>query len=202
MNLRSGRPSFVLPLGVLLAATAIAAAVAISTYRLAAAGAAAEARERGVLAEARGRFQRAGEERDLLARHVPRYRALQAAGFVGPGQRVNWVDALRTAAERARLPGVQYQIGAEAPMPAPPAGTAGLVHSPMAIDLQLLHEDDLLRFLRALEAQRAGLFLIESCSLERLGAATEAPRPDTNLRAECALAWITVPGPGPGPSPR
>jgi len=62
--------------------------------------------------------------------------------------------------------------------------------------------DDLLRFLRALEAQRAGLFLIESCSLERLGAATEAPRPDTNLRAECALAWITVPGPRPGPSAR
>lgn len=193
MSTGSARSPFVLPAVVLAFALAGAGAIAVTTHRMAMAGAAQEAVQQRALAEARTRFQRVGDERERLALNAPRYRALQAVGFIGPGQRVNWLDGLRIAAEDARLSGVQYQIGAETVLPAPPPGAVGLMYSPMTIDLQLLHEADLLRFLRALEARRAGVFLLEGCSLERLGASADAPRPDANLRAECSLSWVTAP---------
>ena len=195
MSTASSSSPFALPIAALLVAIAGAVAIGVSMHRVAAAGAAEQAREQRALADARSRFQRAGDERDLLARYAPRYRALQVEGFVGPGQRVNWVDALRAAAEEARLPGVQYQIAAETALPLPPPGATGLLHSPMTLEVQLLHEADLLRFLRALQARRAGVSLLEACTLERLGSAAEPPRADVNLRAECRLSWITAPAP-------
>lgn len=199
MSERAARSPFLLPIATLVLALTAAGAIAITTHRLSAAGAEEQARQQRALAEARTRFQRVGDERDRLALYAPRYRALQDSGFIGPGQRVNWVDGLRLAAEDARLPGVQYQIGAEAALPASPPGAVGLMHSPMTIDLQLLHEGDLLRFLRALEARRAGVFLLEGCSLERLGATGEPPRAEANLRAECTLSWVTAPAPAEAP---
>ena len=193
MSARATRSPFVLPVATLAIALVAASAIAITTQRLAAAGRAEDARQQRGLVEARTRFQRVGDERDRLALYAPRYRALETAGFIGPGQRVNWVDGLRIAAEEARLAGVQYRIGAETALPAPPAGAVGLMHSPMTIDLPLLHEGELLRLLRALEARRAGMFILEACAIERLGAAGEPPRADANLRAECKLSWVTAP---------
>jgi hypothetical protein len=199
MSVRATRSPFVLPAATLAVALVAASAVVVATQRLAAAGRAEEARRQRVLAEARTRFQRVGDERDRLALYAPRYRALEGIGFIGQGQRVNWVDGLRIAAEDARLAGVQYRIGAETPLPAPPPGAVGLMHSPMTIDLQLPHEGDLLRLLRALESRRAGVFMLDACAIERLGAAGEPPRPDANLRAECSLSWVTAPVPTQAP---
>jgi len=162
------------------------------SYRIAERGRAAAAQQQQVLDEARLRYQRSGEERDLLTRYAPEYVALDGYGFIGAEQRVNWIDSLRIANEATGLFGVQYQIGAQTPYSLPELPEATLAQSPMTIDLRLLHEGDLMRFLRALAASRAGVFTLNECTLERLGAEPVA-RAQPNLRADCELSWISAP---------
>src|SRR5690606_1131213 len=49
------------------------------------------------LRDARLRLQRSGDEREIIVRHLDRYRTLQRAGFIGEEQRINWLDGLRVA---------------------------------------------------------------------------------------------------------
>ncbi len=168
------------------------------SFRIAETGRNAAAQQQRALDEARARYQRSGEERDLLGRYAPEYIALAEHGFIGTEQRVNWIDNLRIANETTRLFGVQYQIGAQTPYNLPELPQAMLVQSPMTIDLRLLHEGDLMRFLRTLASGRAGVFTLNECTLERIGSEPSA-RAQPNLRADCELSWISSPRAAEGP---
>lgn len=147
------------------------------------------------LREAQNRFQRSGDERDLIVRYKPPYEALREAGLIGPEQRINWLDALRTTNQDTRLFGAEYQISTQQPYPYAQefhAPKLGMAQSTMKINLRLTHEGELLRFIRRLESERAGAFDINECLLER-SANPDAPlNAQPNLRAECELAWITL----------
>ncbi|MCA3069164.1 MAG: hypothetical protein ING77_04440 [Rhodocyclaceae bacterium] len=190
----AGRSPYTLATLLLAIVTVAVCALGWYTYRIAEDGRVAADRQQRALEEARLRYQRSGEERDLLTRYAPEYRLLESHGFIGAEQRVNWIDSLRMASESVRLPGVQYQIGAQAPYRLPEMPDAPLAQSPMTIELRLAHEGDLMRFLRALAAGRAGVFLLNECTLERL-AAEPVGGGQPNLRADCELSWVSVPRP-------
>ena len=61
----------------------------------------------------------------------------------------------------------------------------------MELDMNLLHEGDLLRFLDSLRAQRVGIFHVRNCSLSR-AEKTEVLRNQAHVTARCNLAWITA----------
>lgn len=151
--------------------------------------------QQGQLREAQNRFQRSGEERDLIVRYKPPYEALREEGLIGPEQRINWLDALRTTNQDTRLFGAEYQISTQQPYPYAQelqAPRLGMAQSIMKINLRLAHEGELLRFFGRLAKQRAGAFDINECILER-AANPDAPlNAQPNLRAECELAWITI----------
>jgi hypothetical protein len=56
--------------------------------------------------------------------------------------------------------------------------------------MKLLHAGDLLRFFDLLQQQGAGLFLIDSCDVDRTGDGSMRYQP--NLSATCELSWITA----------
>jgi hypothetical protein len=150
------------------------------------------------LGEARKRVQRSGEERDTILRYVGPYRTLAQRGIVGEEQRLAWVDALRTANNEAQLYGVEYEVGAQqAYALAAQAGAGGLPvqQSVMKLKLGLLYEDDLLSFFRVLAAQDVGAFTINQCALQRLVPEVVRATNTPTLRAECEVAWITIPAP-------
>ena len=146
------------------------------------------------LKEARSRFQRSGEERDLIVRFLPPFQELRTRGLIGPETRINWLEALRNANQQAHMFGADYQINTQQPYPhAQELSTArlGLAQSLMKLNLRLAHEGELMRFFRLLEAQNAGAFDINQCVLQRINIGSDgAGQP--NLRAECELAWITM----------
>ncbi|HZP91715.1 MAG TPA: hypothetical protein VFB20_02370 [Burkholderiales bacterium] len=145
------------------------------------------------LEEARRRFQRSDEERAAILRYMPAYRQLQTEGFIGAEHRIDWIDALRAADKQAGLFGIQYQIEPQVAFDGEElAGglSARLHRSPMRLSFGVTHELQLLTFLKALAAQRAGLFALRACSL---APSSDAPAPrKPNLRAECRIDWLTI----------
>jgi hypothetical protein len=150
--------------------------------------------EEASLREARTRYHKSGEERDMIVRYLPEYRRLQNEGFVGFEARVNWVDGLRIANSEAELFGVDYQLGPQTPFHEGAAASSEqlpIQRSDMNINFKMLHEGDLMRFFSALKGQKIGLFALNECTLEREGASL-TPRSEPNLRASCELSWITM----------
>ena len=151
-------------------------------------------RQQAQLHEAQVRMQRSGDEKSIIVQYADRYRQLQQTGFVGEEQRINWLDALRIANTRADLFGVNYDLGAQQAYPRAAEFNPGqlrLRQSVMKLDFRLLHELDLLRFFAALQAQEAGLFHLDHCTLRRTEM-TGAIRYQPNITANCQLAWITA----------
>ena len=182
------------PVAVLVVVVALGSALVWYTHQQVLAARATLDRAQSALRDATLRLQRSGDEKEVIERYLGTYQALGRAGFVGDEQRINWVEALRQANQQAELFGVEYQIAAQQPYPyAADVNPGGLTlhQSVMKLNFRLLHEGDLARFIDALARQRAGLFTVNQCVLQRAGTAT-AIRYQPNLRAECDLAWITA----------
>lgn len=141
------------------------------------------------------------ERKELISRRQAReqysaiYQQLTASGIVGPEQRLQWVQSIRSSTESLGLPYVRYTARPREPFEAPYllAGmTAPVVSSPMDIQLGLVHEMDLLRLIDSL-ASSAGLFHVRSCQLERLARDTAPASDQANLTGSCELTWFSIP---------
>lgn len=160
---------------------------------------AAQAVERAAATEldsARRLYLQSDRERAELARYLPQFRALESRGFVGAEPRLAWIELIRAASAAAELPGIDYDLGAQQPLALAAVPDARLARSAMRIALYLLHEEDLLRFLRFVDERRPGYYAVSGCTLTRLVVPAAAPLPQPNLRAECELTLVTWPGPG------
>jgi hypothetical protein len=182
------------PLAVLLAVISAVAGAVYYTDTLVKQSATALARQKGDYQNAQSRMRQSGDEKTTIVQYVDKYRELEKTGFAGEEQRINWLDALRNANNRAELFGVSYQIGiqrayAYAAEFAP--GPIALQESLMTLNMRLLHEGDLQRFLEALQAQQVGLFHVNQCSLQRTDR-NETLRNQPYITANCDLAWITA----------
>ena len=74
--------------------------------------------------------------------------------------------------------------------PKPPldAGNFQLSRSSMTLQIDLLHEEQLLHLFADLSSQFNGWFMLDGCSISRTGTANElAP-----LKAECTGGWFTM----------
>jgi hypothetical protein len=186
--------SLLLPLLVLLATLAAAIALAkITADGVASAQRSLDA-QRAQLREAQTRVQKSGSEKDLIARYLPNYQKLDALGFIGDEQRINWLDALRNVNQKEGLFGINYDIAAKKAYPhaaALGASQLNLSQSVMKLRFQMLHEGDLPKFFEYLAEQNAGVFIVNDCSVRRISA-TPAARFQPNMSAECELAWITA----------
>lgn len=145
--------------------------------------------------DARERYHRSGEEREVILRYLPAYRKLQSEGVVGAEQRIEWIEGLRSANKQAGLFGVTYQLEARKPFTMlgqnNPASQF-LQQSLMKLSFGLVHEGDLTRFLQTLATQQSGMFFIRSCTIDR-AVRNDAPAPrQPNLNAQCELSWLTI----------
>jgi len=158
------------------------------------------AQQQAQMREARTRLQKSGEEKELIVRYLPNYEYLQRIGFVGDEKRLNWLEGLRLSNQQAQLFGVQYQIGSQQQYPYAAElnpGQLTLHQSVMKLSFQLLHEGDLMSFLKALGKQGAGFFAVNECKLDRANTGGSI-RFQPNLRADCDIAWITLRAASPG----
>lgn len=135
----------------------------------------------------------AEEERDIRNNLVV-YQRMVDAGIVGEKNRLDLIDGIAAIKTARKLFDIRYQIEPQKPLDYPGiARTPGLdfVVSRVQLDMQLLHEEDLLRFIRDLTARGQYHLAVRSCSLgrhDRSPASAFAP----NVQARCTLDLINL----------
>jgi hypothetical protein len=147
----------------------------------------------------RGKLARARDEEMEIRAKITRYQDIVARGHIAPEQRLNWIEQIARIRAERKLIDVQYELAPQKPVdPALlPEGAVGggyeFMSSSMRLQMQLLHEDDLLRFLSELRSGVRALLVVRRCDVARLAAPTGGERGTrAQLTADCDIDWITL----------
>lgn len=141
------------------------------------------------LAEARNKLNAARDDQQNMATYTKEYSAILRREIIGDEQRLNLIEALEALRKRNRVLDFKYTIAPQQPykpVPALDSGNFDLRLSAMTLQLELLHEGQLINFFDSLRRDMHGWFILEQCTLERSSDAT------ARLRADCAGGWLTM----------
>lgn len=140
---------------------------------------------------AKQKLQRSNTEKQLIEQHRDAYQTLVARGFIGPENRLAWLEAVQQANRDANLYGLDYSLEPRSMVQLPGLGVP-LGQSVMKIRMQMLVEDDLTQFLNALQQRSTSLFRVRACQITRSGDSAPQPINKPELETECELLWFTI----------
>ena len=182
------------PLLISLALIALGAGIIYSAgagLRIAQVRLAAAQNERKQNAE---RLARIAEEEREVSQKIDLYMQLKALNILGEERRLEWADAINRIRVQRELLDVRYRVERQK-LIASAAGKPAAVDffaSTMRIDLQLLHEEDLLRFLADLRASGNAYYSVKRCVMTRTGQAVGGTTMTPRLSAQCDIDLITI----------
>jgi len=157
--------------------------------------------QQNLLNSARQRFQSSGKEKQTISEYLPQYQALINKGLIGEERRLEWVDELRKQHQLNKLFSIKYNIGLQEPYkPNFVSNLGGFVlnRSIMTLDLDMLHEEDILQLTEALSKKDKEVFMLRDCEITRLNAGgVLSSQLIANLHAKCELDWLTLREPAP-----
>ena len=145
-------------------------------------------------AELQAKLASANEEEREIKANLQQYQALTTRGIVGEERRLDWVDTVTAIKNERRLFNIGYGIEPQVELGYPgfsPGGGVKFMASRVKMNIQLLHEEDLLNFIDELSRRGKSYLSVRSCDVQRegrSGGTTLAPR----LRAECVFDLITI----------
>jgi hypothetical protein len=141
------------------------------------------------------RLARIAEEEREVKDKSNVYQRLKALNILGEERRVEWAEAITRIRARRELLDLRYRVERQRLLLSAPGkpGNVEFYASTMRVDLALLHEEDLLRFLADLRDSGNAYYSVRSCQLQRSGpggvsGSAIAPR----LRADCSIDLITI----------
>jgi hypothetical protein len=147
------------------------------------------------LNQARQKFQSSGLEKETIMQYLPVYNELLETGFIGEERRIEWIERLRQIHAQHKLFNIDYQIGLQEnykPSFIPNMGNFVLHRSIMKLNLDMLHEGDILNLLDGLHEQTTP-FIVRDCEISRpVGAVVNSKNIAANLRATCEIDWLTL----------
>lgn len=140
------------------------------------------------------RLARIAEEEREVKEKINVYQRLKALNILGEERRLEWADAVTRIRTQRELLDLRYRVERQRLLVSVPGkpGNVDFFASAMRVELALLHEEDLLRFLADLRDSGNAFYSVRNCALTRTGplgtGAAIAPR----LRAECNIDLITI----------
>lgn len=143
------------------------------------------------LSDARAQLIAAQGDQENMSAYSLEYLALQDQKVIGAEQRLDWIEGMEKLRQQGLVLDFKYTIAPQqgyTPNPAIDAGNFQLSRSNMSLQIDLLHEDQLLQFISTLRSQLKGWFMLDGCSLNRANAGSEA----SPLKAECTGGWFTM----------
>jgi len=145
-------------------------------------------------AQARERLMRIAEEEKEVNDKLAVYRKLKSLHILGEEQRLEWADAMTRIRTQRELLDLRYIVERQrllSSIPGKPANVDFLA-STMKVNIALLHEGDLLGFLRDLRDSGNAYYSIRRCAITRTDSAPTGLSIVPRLRADCDIDLITI----------
>jgi hypothetical protein len=143
------------------------------------------------LTEARTQLGTTQNDQENMSTYALKYNALLTQKVIGTEQRLDWMEGLEKLRQQGSVLDFKYTIAPQqsyTPNPTVDAGNFQLSRSSMTLQIDLLHEEQLLRLFADMHNQMNGWFMLDGCSLSRTSA-TEEMAP---LKADCTGGWFTM----------
>jgi len=140
------------------------------------------------------RLARISEEEREVSEKIDVYHRLKSLNILGEERRLEWADAITRIRTQRELLDLRYTVERQRLLNSAPGkpGTVDFYASTMKVELALLHEEDLLRFLADLRQSGNAFYAVKKCALTRTGQAVAGATMTPRLRAECDIDLITI----------
>jgi len=144
--------------------------------------------------QASERLARIAEEEREVKEKIDLYRRLKQFNILGEEQRLEWADAINRIRRERELLDLRDQVERQRLLVSAPGKPANVdfYASTMKVDLALLHEEDLMRFLADLRESGNAFYSVKKCALTRTGQALSGATISPRLRGECEIDLITI----------
>ena len=143
------------------------------------------------LTEARTQLDAAQNDQGNMSVYALKYNALLTQKVIGTEQRLDWMEGLEKLRQQGSVLDFKYTIAPQqsySPNPPVDAGNYQLSRSSMTLQIDLLHEEQLLHLFADMHNQMNGWFMLDGCSISRTSTTNEmAP-----LKADCTGGWFTM----------
>jgi hypothetical protein len=145
-------------------------------------------------AQAREKLTRIAEEEKEVNDKLAVYRRLKDLHILGEEQRLEWADAMTRIRTSRELLDLRYTVARQRLLISAPGKPANVdfFASTMKVDIALLHEGDLLAFLRDLRESGNAFYSVQRCQITRTGSAATGASIVPRLRADCDIDLITI----------
>lgn len=140
------------------------------------------------------RLARIAEEEREVSEKIDVYQRLKSLNILGEERRLEWADAITRIRTERELLDLRYIVERQKLLTSAPGkpGSVDFYASTMKVELALLHEEDLLRFLADLRQSGNAFYAVKKCALTRTGQAVAGATMTPRLRGECDIDLITV----------
>jgi hypothetical protein len=140
------------------------------------------------------RLARIAEEEREVNQKLDVYRQLGQLNILGEERRLEWADAITRIRTQRELLDLRYRVERQKLLASAPGKPASVdfFASTMHVDMALLHEEDLLRFLADLRNSGNAFYAVKKCALARTGQAATGVSIAPRLRAQCEIDLVTI----------
>jgi len=144
--------------------------------------------------QATERLARISEEEREVIEKLDVYKRLKTLNILGEERRLEWADAITRIRTQRELLDLSYRVDRQRLLTSAPGKPANVdfFASTMRVQLALLHEEDLLRFLADLRDSGNAYYAVRQCSLTRTGQPAAGIQIAPRLSGECEIDLITI----------
>ncbi|TRZ68528.1 MAG: hypothetical protein D4S02_03630 [Rhodocyclaceae bacterium] len=139
-------------------------------------------------AEVQGKLANARNEEQELLEKFSRYEGIVTRGYIGSERRLDWIEQIRKIKNTRKLLDVVYELEPQTVLDGTNASGFDFMVSKMRLQMQLLHEEDLLNFLSDLRDGMRAYTSVKSCNVMR----QTRPGSSIQLAADCSIDWVTL----------
>lgn len=185
-------------IALLIILSALGGAAVWTTLQMQSAGERSIREATGARNDIRARLARARDEQAELRDKIARYLAFKDRGYIGPEKRLDWVEAIARIKLARRIYRLDYEFSPQRAIDAtilpgsPSAGGFDFLSSRMKLQVQVLHEGELLALLDDIRGAVRAMIQLRSCDFERAPAGAGDRNNPAPLKVECTLEWITL----------
>lgn len=148
------------------------------------------------LAKSHRKYKKLVEDLDLLELYRDSYKHYTQSGLIGPERRLTWIETLESLNDELKLPKLTYSLSPQEEFKRPlftVDAKIRVLSTPMKMEIDLLHEEDLFDVFGGIDARIQNLFTIDECRIRRKSKSSALLNTrSANLISSCLMRWITV----------